>query len=73
MGFTVVNETVPWPATRRPSTAPTGGSGARGPRRCPSDAGVKIYAEGGRASGIQEAINTLKKDEGEGDRAIVFD
>ncbi len=58
MGFTV-NETVLARDQKANSVAPTSGTGgARG-----TDAGVKIYAEGGRASGLQEAVNTLKKDE----------
>ena len=44
------------------SPAP-GGLGALGGSAGPSDAGVQIYSQSGKTSGLQEAVNTLKKDE----------
>ena len=46
----------------------TGGAGGLGgtpavATSAPSDAGVKIYSTSGKTSGLQEAVNTLKKDE----------
>jgi hypothetical protein len=54
--------------------APAGGVGLGGgrtgtpagsatPTSAPSDAGVAIYGQSGKTAGLQEAVNTLKKDE----------
>jgi hypothetical protein len=41
------------------SPAPSGALGAA----VPTDAGVRVYSHSGKAAGLQEAVNTLKKDE----------
>jgi hypothetical protein len=48
-------------------SAPTSGASGK-----PSDAGVPIYATSGKTSGLQEAVNTLKKEEKK-NKEILFD
>jgi hypothetical protein len=45
-----------------PAAAPASGTGGFS-STAPSDAGVAIYGQAGKTSGLQEAVNTLKKEE----------
>jgi len=45
-------------------TAPAAtGTRKAGASAAPTDAGVQVYSQAGKTSGLQEAVNTLKKDE----------